>query len=195
MCAPLKIGERLIGVINVESDQLGFFTRGRLCRLLQTLAHNLSMIVENLRLLEEVRAANEQLTELDRLKNQFVANMSHELRTPLNAILGFSELLSDEVPGPLNSEQRDYVQHIYTSGQHLLTLINDILDLSKLQAERIELERRPAYLAEIAAAAQTFVWPAAQRKHQTLSSRAVARFAQPVRRSLARQTSPDQSAE
>ena len=74
------------------------------------------------------------------------------------------------MPGSLNSEQRDYVQHIYTSGQHLLTLINDILDLSRLQARRVELERRPAYLAEIAAAAQTFVWPAAQRKRQILSS-------------------------
>jgi signal transduction histidine kinase/HAMP domain-containing protein len=169
VCAPLKIGERLIGMINVESDQLGFFTTTDQ-QLLQTLAHNLSMIVEDLRLLEEVRTANEQLTELDRLKSQFVANMSHELRTPLNAILGFSELLSDEVAGPLNDEQRDYVEHIYTSGQHLLALINDVLDLSKLQAGRVELEQRPAYLAEIAAAAQTFVWPAAQRKHQTLSS-------------------------
>ena len=64
-------------MINVESDQLGFFTAADQ-QLLQTLAHNLSMIVENLRLLEEVRAANEQLTESDRLKNQFVANMSHE---------------------------------------------------------------------------------------------------------------------
>ncbi|HTP08191.1 MAG TPA: ATP-binding protein [Anaerolineae bacterium] len=167
LCAPLKIGERLIGMINVESEQLGFFTAADQ-QLLQTLAHNLSMIVENLRLLEELRAANAQLTELDRLKNQFLANMSHELRTPLNAILGFSELLGDETPGPLNADQHDYVQHIYTSGQHLLTLINDILDLSKLQAKRVELERRPAYLTEIAEAAQTFIWPAAQRKHQTV---------------------------
>jgi signal transduction histidine kinase/CheY-like chemotaxis protein/HAMP domain-containing protein len=169
LCVPLKIGERVIGLINVESDQLGFFTASDR-QLLETLAHNLSMLVENLRLLEEVRTANAQLTELDRLKNRFVANMSHELRTPLNAILGFSELLSDETQGPLNGEQRDFVQHIYTSGQHLLALIDDILDLSKLQAGRVELEPRPACLAEIAAAAQTFVWPAAQRKHQTLSS-------------------------
>jgi signal transduction histidine kinase len=167
LCAPLKIGERVMGMINVESNQLNAFTTDDL-QLLQTLAHNLSTIVENLRLLEELRAANERLTELDRLKNQFVANMSHELRTPLNAILGFSELLLDEVPGPLNDEQRDYTQHINTSGQHLLALINDILDLSKLQANRIDLERRTTYFADIAAAAQTFVWPDAQRRRQTL---------------------------
>ena len=169
LCVPLKIGEHVIGLINVESDQLSFFTEADQ-QLLETLAHNLSMIVENLRLLEELRAANEQLTEVDRLKNQFVANMSHELRTPLNAILGFSELLNDEVPGALNEEQRDYVQHIYTSGQHLLALINDILDLSKLQAGRVALEQRPAYLPEIVAAVQTFVWPAMQRKQQVFNN-------------------------
>jgi CheY-like chemotaxis protein len=104
------------------------------------------------------------------LKNRFIANMGHELRTPLNAILGFSELLGDEAPGPLNDEQRDYVAHIYTSGQHLLALINDILDLSKLQANRLVLDRRAAHPAEIVAAAETFVWPAVQRKRQTLSN-------------------------
>jgi signal transduction histidine kinase/ActR/RegA family two-component response regulator len=168
LCVPLKIGERVIGLINVESDQLGFFTASDR-RLLETLAYNLSIIIENLRLLEEVRAANAQLLELDRLKSQFVANMSHELRTPLNAILGFSELLGDEAAGSLNNDQRDYVQHIHTSGLHLLTLINDILDLSKLQAQRIELEWRTAYLPEIVAAAHTFVWPAMQRKRQIFS--------------------------
>ncbi len=169
LCAPLLIDERVIGMINVESDRLNAFTDADL-QLLQTLARNLSTIVENLRLLEELRAANEQLTEVDRLKSRFVANMSHELRTPLNAILGFSELLNDEIPGSLNEEQHDFVQHINTSGQHLLALINDILDLSKLQANRIELERDTAYLAGIVDAAQTLVWPSAQRKQQTLTT-------------------------
>ncbi|CAG0934383.1 two-component system, NarL family, sensor histidine kinase BarA [Thermoflexales bacterium] len=168
LCAPLNVGERVIGMINVESDQVNAFTTADL-QLLQTLTHSLSTIIENLRLLEELRAANEQLTEVDRLKNRFVANMSHELRTPLNAILGFSELLNDEVPGPLNDEQRDYVQHIDTSGRHLLALINDILDLSKLQANRIELERSTTYLADLVAEAHTLVWPSAQRKQQIIT--------------------------
>ena len=123
---------------------------------------------ENTRLLEDLRTANERLKELDRLKTQFVANMSHELRTPLNAILGFSELLSDEVPGRLNGEQHNYVQHIETSGRHLQALINDILDLSKLQANRIELDRRFTDLSDVVTAAQTFVWPMVQRKRQRI---------------------------
>jgi signal transduction histidine kinase/ActR/RegA family two-component response regulator len=167
LCVPLVLNDRVIGVINVESDRLaGFSTSDR--QMLQTLAHNLSIIIENLRLLDELRAANEGLTELDRLKNQFMANMNHELRTPLNAVLGFSELLIDGVPGPLNADQRDYVQHIHTSGQHLLTLINDVLDLSKLQAGRIELEQRQLHLADMVTEACTFVLPGAQRKHQSI---------------------------
>jgi signal transduction histidine kinase/CheY-like chemotaxis protein len=165
LCVPLMLDERVIGVINVESDQPGGFSSSDL-QLLQTLAHNLSIIVEKLRLLEELRAANERLTELDRLKNRFLANMNHELRTPLNAVLGFSELLIDGVPGPLNDDQRAYVQHIHTSGQHLLALINDVLDLSKLQAGRVELELRQAHLTDVATEAYTFILPAAQRKHQ-----------------------------
>jgi signal transduction histidine kinase/sensor domain CHASE-containing protein/ActR/RegA family two-component response regulator len=167
LCVPLMLDERMIGVINVESDQLGGFSTSDL-QLLQTLAHNLSIIIEKLRLLEELRAANERLTELDRLKNRFMANMNHELRTPLNAVLGFSELLIDGVPGPLNDDQRTYVQHIYTSGQHLLALINDVLDLSKLQAGRVELELQQVHLADIAAEAHTFILPAVQRKHQAV---------------------------
>jgi Amt family ammonium transporter len=167
LCAPLLLGERVIGMINVESDQLDFFTTAD-SQLLQTLAQDLSAPVENLRLLEELRAANEQLTEINRRKNQFVANVSHELRTPLNAILGFGELLVDEVTGSLNDEQRSCVQHIDASGQHLLELVNDLLDLSQLQADRMVLERRTVDFADIVTAAQIFVWPGVQRKRQIL---------------------------
>jgi PAS domain S-box-containing protein len=76
----------------------------------------------------------------NRAKTDFLANMSHELRTPLNSILGFSEILIDELYGKLNKEQREYVNDVYTSGKHLLGLINDILDLSKVEAGKVELE-------------------------------------------------------
>ncbi len=122
-----------MGVLNVESRQVDAFTERDL-QLLTTLSHNLTIIVENIRLLEEVRAANGRLKELDRLKSQFLANMSHELRTPLNAIIGFSELISDGLAGPTTPEQTDYLNNINTSGRHLLELINDIPDLSKIQA-------------------------------------------------------------
>jgi signal transduction histidine kinase/CheY-like chemotaxis protein len=86
---------------------------------------------------------NGQLADASRLKSEFVANMSHELRTPLNAIIGFSEVLKDGVVGELPPDQREYVTDIHSSGQHLLQLINDILDLSKIEAGRMSLDLDP----------------------------------------------------
>jgi signal transduction histidine kinase/CheY-like chemotaxis protein len=88
----------------------------------------------------EVEAINEQLREATRHKSEFLANMSHELRTPLNAVLGFSEVLLERMFGDLNPKQEEYLQDILESGRHLLSLINDILDLSKIEAGRMEPE-------------------------------------------------------
>jgi signal transduction histidine kinase len=101
---------------------------------LGTLAANLNRMSAELgRLYEQLEAAN-------RHKSEFLANMSHELRTPLNAIIGFSEVLEERMFGGLNDKQAEYVHDILTSGRHLLSLINDILDLSKVEAGRMELE-------------------------------------------------------
>ncbi len=83
--------------------------------------------------------ANQELQEATQTKSEFLAHMSHELRTPLNVIIGFSELMVDEVPGKINREQRQSLNDILSSGQHLLSLINDILDLSKVEAGKMEL--------------------------------------------------------
>jgi len=88
----------------------------------------------------EIEVKNRHLERADRLKSEFLANMSHELRTPLNAILGFSELLLEQFYGPVNGEQSEYLRSISSSGEHLLALINDILDLSKIEAGRMELD-------------------------------------------------------
>ncbi|MBA3652563.1 MAG: HAMP domain-containing histidine kinase [Actinobacteria bacterium] len=95
---------------------------------------------------ERVRA---QLELVSHHKTEFVANMSHELRTPLNAVIGFSEVLEDELFGPLNERQRDYVSDILTAGRHLLALINDILDLAKVEAGHMEIELGPVPVREV----------------------------------------------
>jgi signal transduction histidine kinase len=114
------------------------------------------------RALSELEAANHH-------KSAFLATMSHELRTPLNAIIGFAELLSDHLVGELNDRQARYVGHIITSGRHLLSLINDILDLSKVEAGRMELEVQPFALAETLEAGLLIVREGAHRRRITLS--------------------------
>jgi len=97
----------------------------------------------------ELAAANEKLKEADRLKNEFVATISHELRTPLNSIIGFTKLILNEIDGPLNDLQRTDLTAIYTSSQHLLSLVNDVLDFSKIAAGRMELHKEMLDFSEI----------------------------------------------
>jgi signal transduction histidine kinase len=101
------------------------------------------------RMSQELGRTYGRLETANRHKSQFVASMSHELRTPLNAIIGFADVLQDQLFGPLNARQQRYVQHISGAGRHLLELINDILDLSKVEAGRMELELAPVALGEL----------------------------------------------
>jgi signal transduction histidine kinase len=108
--------------------------------LLQGFAAQAVIAIENVRLFRELEEKSRQLEVASQHKSEFLANMSHELRTPLNAIIGFSEVLTDRMFGDLNEKQEEYLKDIYASGTHLLSLINDILDLSKIEAGRMELE-------------------------------------------------------
>ena len=103
---------------------------------------------------QELEEKNRALERATQAKSDFLAGMSHELRTPLNAIIGFSDLLIEDVGGPLAPQQKEYVDHVAVAGKHLLSLINDILDLSKIEAGRIELRREPANWAALVQAVQ-----------------------------------------
>jgi signal transduction histidine kinase/DNA-binding response OmpR family regulator/CHASE3 domain sensor protein len=105
----------------------------------------------------EIEAKNRDLERADQMKSEFLANMSHELRTPLNAIIGFSELLQEQFYGPLNTEQDEYLTNIRTAGEHLLGLINDILDLSKIEAGKMELDREELDLPRVLESSITIV--------------------------------------
>jgi signal transduction histidine kinase len=128
-----------IGVIVIERTEPGLFADSHI-ELLKTFADQAVIAIENARLFKELQVANRELELASQHKSEFLANMSHELRTPLNAIIGFSEVLSERMFGELNEKQEEYLKDIYASGTHLLSLINDILDLSKIEAGRMELE-------------------------------------------------------
>jgi len=187
MVAPLIVDGRTIGVVNVESPHLGAFSEDDL-RLLTTLAGQLAVILDKSRLdaelaqytatLEqrieertaELRAANAELARAARLKDEFMASMSHELRTPLNAILGMSEALQEQLFGPLNEKQLKFLGIIEQSGRHLLALINDILDIAKAEAGKIELELGPVMVELVCQASLQMVAQSAYEKQITVHS-------------------------
>ena len=121
---------------------------------------------------KSVLRAKEDVERASKFKDQFLSTMSHELRTPLNAVLGFSDLLSDSQYGPLNERQQRYVNHIHTSGQHLLQLINDILDLSKIEAGRLQLSLENVPVAALLGEVSDALQPLVDKKSQTLVQQA-----------------------
>jgi len=146
LAAPLIREGVPIGAIYIRRTEVRPFSEKQIA-LLKTFADQAAIAIENVRLFKELQERNleiedksHQLEAASRHKSEFLANMSHELRTPLNAVIGFSEVLGEKMFGELNEKQNEYVDDIHSSGQHLLSLINDILDLSKVEAGRMELE-------------------------------------------------------
>ena len=131
IATPLVSEQEIVGILYVDDFKPRQFTQ-REVSMLNLLANKAALAIQKTCLLEELAQAN-------RLKSEFLANMSHELRTPLNSIIGFSEVLLDQIPGEINQEQQQCIEDILGSGQHLLQLINDVLDISKIESGRVEL--------------------------------------------------------
>ena len=146
LLVPIIIGDEVIGAIGADAVTKKHDFTEREINLVKAIADQLSITLQNRRLLEETRQralelqeTAERLQEMDKLKTQFLANMSHELRTPLNSIIGFSRVILKGIDGPLTELQKTDLTSIYNSGQHLLGLINNVLDLSKIEAGKMEL--------------------------------------------------------
>ena len=151
----LREGEPL-GAIVVLRGEVRPFTEAQI-GLLRTFADQAAIAIDNTRLFQALEDKSQQLEIANRHKSEFLANMSHELRTPLNAIIGFSEVLLERMFGELNDKQDEYLRDIFGSGRHLLSLINDILDLSKIEAGRMELELSKFHLPTAVANALALV--------------------------------------
>ncbi len=135
---PMMIGNKLIGVLDLQSEQPHRFD-GEDKRVLVSLADQMAVAVRNAQLYaRQVRMA-EELRELDRMKSQFLASMSHELRTPMNAVLNFTQFVANGMLGPVNERQVDKLNKALASSKHLLSLINDMLDITKIEADMLHL--------------------------------------------------------
>ncbi len=139
LAIPMVRGDLIVGVLVIRRRSVGEFPP-EMVELLQTFASQSSVAIVNSRLFQELEIKSAELAVASRHKSEFLASMSHELRTPLNAVIGFSEVLLDRLFGDLNERQDEYVRDIWNSGRHLLELLNEILDLSKVEAGQMVLE-------------------------------------------------------
>ena len=138
MAVPMIVGDKLLGVFDVQADTANYFSDED-ANIFTTLASQVAVALQNARLYVQQAATVTQLRELDRLKSSFLANMSHELRTPLNSILGFADVMLEELDGPLTENMNTDLKLIQKNGLHLLHLINDVLDMAKIEAGRMNL--------------------------------------------------------
>ncbi|GAB3074077.1 hypothetical protein GCM10027053_44680 [Intrasporangium mesophilum] len=136
---PLTRPDRVVGALVVRRKRTGSFS-GETCDLLAAFGSQSAVALTNARLYQQLEQQSVELAEASKHKSEFLASMSHELRTPLNAVIGFSEVLLERMFGDLNERQEDYLKDIHAAGHHLLALLGDILDLSKIEAGRMELD-------------------------------------------------------
>ena len=191
---PLRSSGRVIGTLIIASRSLRSFNSGEI-HLLNTIGEGLGPALKNAELYEVLRGKNRQLDEQNQelrsrqqkllektreveqasqLKSEFLANMSHELRTPLNVIIGFSELMLDQVPGPVNKKQQQCLEDVLSSGRHLLGLIDHVLDLSKIESGRTELKLAEVSLPEVIESLKNTMLPILKPRRQSLNIRIAA---------------------
>jgi signal transduction histidine kinase len=164
---PLLRPDRIVGALVVRRRVPGEFAAATV-ELLQTFAAQSVIAIQNARLFQEIEEKGRELAVASQHKSQFLANMSHELRTPLNAILGYTELILDDIYGAAPQKMRDVLERVQTNGKHLLGLINDVLDLSKIEAGQLTLALSEYSLKELVEGVYVAVEPLATAKNLAL---------------------------
>jgi len=163
MVAPLLRGEDIVGMLAVRRRTPGEFAKNTV-DIIKTFAAQSALAILNARLFHEIEDKSRQLEEASQHKSQFLANMSHELRTPLNAILGYTELMADGAYGEPSEKMLGILQRLEANGKHLLGLINDVLDLSKIEAGQLVLELSDYSIQDIAQTVRSTLEPLAADK-------------------------------
>jgi signal transduction histidine kinase len=173
---PLQIKNKTLGIMVLAGRKPDAVYESEL-QFLYTIAGHVAVTLENIGLVnalekqtQALRKANLQLLEANRVKSRFLATVSHELRTPMNSIIGYSEILQDELDGPLTADQADSVERILRSGRNLLSLINDVLDYSKIEAGKIIIRPMQFILSEALDDALEVILPLAKQKNLTITS-------------------------
>lgn len=160
---PVQSKNKIIGAFTLASRTARNFTAQDL-QLLSSIGNQVGTAVENAHLFQKEQETVEKLMEMDRIKSEFLSNVSHELRTPLTSIIGFSEILLDRLAGALSPDQESYVRNMNTSGQHLLEIINNLLDLSKIKAGKMEIHPHLFSLRSLLETIQQTVIPMTYKK-------------------------------
>ncbi len=163
LAVPLLSADRIVGALVVRRRQPGEFPQSTI-ELLETFADQSVLAIQNARLFREIEEKGRDLAEASTHKSQFLANMSHELRTPLNAILGYTELILDSIYGEMPEKARAVLERLQANGRHLLGLINDVLDLSKIEAGQLTLSLHDYSLSDLVHGVVSAVEPLAAEK-------------------------------
>jgi signal transduction histidine kinase len=166
---PLAAKDRRLGLLCFLTRS-GETVRDNKLAALGPLSSQLAVALRNILYNEELAQKNDELTHLDQLKSDFMATMSHELRTPLTSVIGYSDMLLSGITGELNEKQNNFVESILKNGEHLLNLINDVLDLTKIEAGRLELNREPVDLRSSLLGVLPIVKPRAADKRIKIST-------------------------
>jgi len=170
VCTPVNSKKETVATLTIASMGPRRFIPSDL-QLLSSIGNQMGTAIDNATLYARERTIVDRLKEIDRLKSEFLSNVSHELRLPLTSIIGFSELLLDRIPGDLTPDQDEYIRNIQESGHHLLEIINNLLNLSKLRAGKMEIHLHPFNLASLIDSIKRTIAPLVAKKGVNLEAR------------------------